>query len=142
MSTIPGISGFGSTPPMTTTSTAGQSRTAGDSATTGQIAQAAAPVQTAPAATVQQTSSAQESSGLSREAEKKEMEKAAEKLQKFVQGTAPSLTFSVDQDSGRSVMKITDTDTGDVLRQIPTKEALELAKEMEKLQGMLIHNKA
>jgi flagellar protein FlaG len=54
---------------------------------------------------------------------------------------AESLRFRVDKDSGKTVAEIVDT-AGEVLRQMPTEEALERAKSLEKLQqGMIVNLK-
>lgn len=76
------------------------------------------------------------------EQDKRDAEQAAEKLQKLLQVKTTSLSFSVDQDSGRYVVKITDSDTHEVLRQIPSKEALELAKAIDHLLGVFVDNRA
>jgi flagellar protein FlaG len=52
---------------------------------------------------------------------------AAKVLNEFVQKIQTNLNFSVDEDSGRSVITVTDTQTGDVIRQIPAKEVLAVA---------------
>ena len=52
---------------------------------------------------------------------------AARKLNDFVEKIQTNLNFSVDEGSGRSVITVTDTQTGDVIRQIPAKEVLAVA---------------
>ena len=51
------------------------------------------------------------------------------------------LLASACQDRGKRVLLI-DTDTQDVLRQFPSKEALAISHELDKLQGLLIRDKA
>jgi len=53
--------------------------------------------------------------------------------------SADTLRFRVDKDSGKTVAEIVDS-AGEILRQMPTEEALELAKSLEKLQQGLIVN--
>lgn len=53
-----------------------------------------------------------------------------------------SLEFSIDDDSKQTVVKIVDMNTKEVLRQIPTLEALEIAKSLDKMMGLLISQKA
>lgn len=53
-----------------------------------------------------------------------------------------SLEFSIDDDSKETVVKIVDMNTKEVLRQIPTLEALEIAKSLDKIIGLLISQKA
>lgn len=72
-----------------------------------------------------------------------EMQKdAVDKLNDFVRITHHALEFSVDEDSGRQLIKLIDTKTKEVIRQIPSEEALQIAKALDKFQGLLIHNKA
>ncbi|RXZ32816.1 flagellar protein FlaG [Oxalobacteraceae bacterium CAVE-383] len=57
-----------------------------------------------------------------------------------------SFSFSTDPDTDLSVVKITDKATGDVIRQLPSKEALALASaidsELHDKVGQLINQKA
>jgi flagellar protein FlaG len=49
----------------------------------------------------------------------------------------PSLRFSVDQDTGKTVVSLLDPE-GQVLRQMPSEEALEVAKAIGRFQGMFV----
>lgn len=53
---------------------------------------------------------------------------AVDDLNKFVQSTQRDLQFSIDDGSGRTVVKVVDPQTGDVIRQIPSELALSLAQ--------------
>lgn len=63
-------------------------------------------------------------------------------LNKSPQAQSQGLEFSIDQDSKRTVVKLIDQSTKEVLRQFPTQEALQMAKAIDKTQGMLIQQKA
>jgi flagellar protein FlaG len=52
---------------------------------------------------------------------------AVKELNEFTEKIQTNLRFSVDEGSGRSVITVTDTQTGDTIRQIPAKEALAVA---------------
>jgi len=52
---------------------------------------------------------------------------AAKELNEFTEKIQTNLKFSVDEGSGRSVITVSDTQTGDVIRQIPAIEALAVA---------------
>lgn len=69
-------------------------------------------------------------------------DEAVKKLNQFVTATNHALEFSVDEDSGRQLVKLVDTQTKEVIRQIPTEEALQIAKALDRFQGLLIQNKA
>ncbi|MDR3323137.1 MAG: flagellar protein FlaG [Zoogloeaceae bacterium] len=70
------------------------------------------------------------------------LQKSVQELNEFIKPYATSLQFSIDDDLGRVVIKITDQDTQEVIKQIPSEEALELAKALGKLKGLLIQQKA
>jgi flagellar protein FlaG len=70
------------------------------------------------------------------------LQEAVEKVQKFVSMTACDIKFSIDEDSGQTVVKVVDRETKDVIRQIPSEEMLDLAQALDKLQGLLIKQKA
>lgn len=59
-----------------------------------------------------------------------------------VQRVSQNLKFSVDQDSGRTVVKVVEGESGKVIRQIPSEEALAISEALEKMQGLIIEQKA
>lgn len=63
-------------------------------------------------------------------------------LNKVAQANAQGVRFSVDEESGRTVVKVVDTQTDTVLRQIPSMEALKLWRSIEQMQGMMLRDKA
>jgi flagellar protein FlaG len=71
-----------------------------------------------------------------------ELQSVVEKIQEFVSKAASDIKFSIDEDSGRTVVKVIDRTTQEVIRQIPSQEMLDLAQAMDKLQGLLIKQKA
>ncbi len=60
---------------------------------------------------------------------------AVSQLNKSAQAKSQGLEFSIDNDSKRTVVKVIDQTTKEVLRQIPTPEALEIAKSLESKPG-------
>lgn len=69
----------------------------------------------------------------------------AEELQQAVKEIATSmnlmqkgLAFNIDEDSGKPVVKVIDEQTGDLIRQIPNEEALEIAKKLNEVAGLLM----
>lgn len=77
-----------------------------------------------------------------RQPSNEELTQAIAALQRRFSATAPDLEFTVDQDSGRSIIKVTDPATHEVIRQIPTEVALKLSKEIGRMQGLLLDRKA
>lgn len=76
------------------------------------------------------------------EAEGIKLDNAIDAINKFLKPVASGLEFSIDKDSGRTVVQVIDTDTRDVLRQYPSKQALAMSQELDKLQGLLLRDKA
>lgn len=55
---------------------------------------------------------------------------------------ARNLEFSVDEESSRTIVKVVDRQTHEVIRQMPTQEALEIAKSLDKAISLLARQKA
>ena len=72
----------------------------------------------------------------------KELEAAVQKVQNFTQNVAKELQFDIDKDSGRTVVKVVDISTKEVIRQIPSEEMLAMAKALDQIQGLLVKQKA
>jgi flagellar protein FlaG len=71
-----------------------------------------------------------------------ELGNAVADLNKVAQANAQGVRFSVDEDSGRTIVKVVDTQTDTVLRQIPSVEALKLWRSIEQMQGVMLRDKA
>ena len=68
---------------------------------------------------------------------------AVDRVQKAVETlSSAGIQFTLDQDFERMVVQVIDTSTKEVIRQIPPKEMLEIAQALDKLQGLLVHQKA
>ncbi|MBB1477472.1 flagellar protein FlaG [Shewanella sp. SG41-3] len=48
------------------------------------------------------------------------------------------LAFNIDEESGIQVVKVIDVKTGDLIRQIPNEEALDIAKKLNEVTGLLM----
>ena len=55
-----------------------------------------------------------------------------------VNGLGLGLQFYLDKETGRSVIRVLDVESGKVVRQIPTEEVLNFLRELEKRQGPVI----
>lgn len=68
---------------------------------------------------------------------------ALKSINKAMQDQARDLEFSLDPDSNRTIIKVVDQKTGEVVRQIPSTEAIQIAKALDQAQqGLLIRQKA
>ena len=63
-----------------------------------------------------------------------EIESAVTKLSEFMQTNNRQLNFSVDEASSKLVVKVTDAESGKVIRQIPSEEVLKLSERLQDLQ--------
>ena len=71
-----------------------------------------------------------------------QLNQAVKQIQDVIEKTANSLQFSIDEDLGVSIVKVIDTESKKTIRQIPTEEVLDIAKALDKLQGLLIKQQA
>ena len=66
------------------------------------------------------------------------MEKVAAQLESYLRSVGRSLQFSIDSESGRTVISVRDSSTGDLIRQIPNAEAMRLAQSLGSQPNALI----
>jgi flagellar protein FlaG len=71
-----------------------------------------------------------------------EIADAVSSLNNYVQNLRRDLYFTVDEDTGRTVIKVIDSETNEVLRQIPAEEALNLARHLEHHQTAMLQAQA
>lgn len=76
------------------------------------------------------------------QAERESLLKAVSSIEGFVQSIRRDLDFSLDDASGRVVIKVTDSVSGDVIRQMPSEEALRLAESLEEVRSLLFKAEA
>jgi flagellar protein FlaG len=67
---------------------------------------------------------------------------ALKSINKAMQNLSQGLEFTLDQDTHRTIIKVVDRDTRELIRQIPTEEVLEIAKALDHAQGLLIRQTA
>jgi flagellar protein FlaG len=69
---------------------------------------------------------------------KTELKKSVDEINRFLQNNS-EVEFSIDEASGLSVVKVIDTETNKVLRQLPSEQSLEIAKNLNSTRkGLLI----
>ena len=72
-----------------------------------------------------------------------QVQQAVQMINKTMQTFSRNLEFSVDDAAvGKTVVKVVDKETGDVIRQIPSQETLNIARALDRLQGLLIRRQA
>ncbi len=77
-----------------------------------------------------------------KEVDEAELSQAVKQLNDFVQDIQRDLEFSVDDDTGKTVIRVYDSKTEELIRQIPNEEVLELAKNLKETNGLLFNAKA
>ena len=70
------------------------------------------------------------------------IDKAAEQIQSFVQSMGRDLKFSVDGTTGYHVVTVTNPETGEVVRQMPSPELLKIAQSLPQFSSGLVNQKA
>lgn len=68
--------------------------------------------------------------------------KAVDTMSQMAQKLTTNLSFSVDNSTGMTVVKVMESDTNTVIRQIPSEEILAIAHALDTFQGLIIRNKA
>ncbi|MER0204936.1 MAG: flagellar biosynthesis protein FlaG [Nitrosomonas sp.] len=71
-----------------------------------------------------------------------QVNEAVQKIQGTVDNLAHNLRFSIDEDTGKTIIKVMDVHTEEIIRQIPSEEAVEIARTLDKVQGLLFNGKA
>ncbi|HEX4894715.1 MAG TPA: flagellar protein FlaG [Solimonas sp.] len=72
------------------------------------------------------------------EADRSELAAAAASMARAAEDSGADLHFRVDEDLGRIVVSIVDRRDGKVLRQLPSEEALRIAKALTEHEGHLV----
>ena len=75
-------------------------------------------------------------------ASKAQLQSAVNAANDFIKPINNGLEFSLDEDSEKMVVRVVDTTTKEVIRQIPSEEMLAIAQALDKIQGLLIKQKA
>ena len=70
-----------------------------------------------------------------------DVEQSVAKIADYVQSIQRNLSFSLDESSGQTVMQVIDSETDQVIRQIPSEYVLELAQNLKELEDVLSDNK-
>ena len=77
-----------------------------------------------------------------RSATVEQVSQAVDRINEMMQSGKQTLSFQLDDDSGRMVVRVTDAQTKEVIRQIPTEETLKFAEYVDGLVGLIFNKKA
>ena len=67
---------------------------------------------------------------------------AVDRLNEQASSLKRSLRFSVDRETGRTIIKVVDRDTDEVIRQIPPEYTMEILRRMDVGAGLILREKA
>ena len=73
---------------------------------------------------------------------REQVEQAAARIKEVLRGTTSRLEIDIDPDLHKAVIKILDGESGEVIRQIPSQELLDLAKDLDEPKGILVRERA
>lgn len=77
------------------------------------------------------------------EERERELQRATEDVNRYLSESHRALNFSIDRESGETVVKVMDTEKNEVIRQIPSEEVLALARRLrDGEEGYLVHAQA
>lgn len=71
-----------------------------------------------------------------------QVEAAVKSVNRHLQLASRGVEFSIDEGSGRAIVRLVDSETKQVLRQYPSEEMLSIARSLERLEGLLLHQSA
>ena len=71
-----------------------------------------------------------------------EIDRVVQKAGEVVESIDPRLKFEIDDDTERVVVKIVNRESGEIIRQFPPEEVLELDKYLSGLKGLLLEERA
>lgn len=72
-------------------------------------------------------------------AEPAQTEQAVHAINGALKLLSTSLRFEVDEESGKTLVKVMDRDSGELLRQIPSEATLQIARSLDKMVGHLVN---
>ena len=61
-------------------------------------------------------------------------------VNEYVKVFSTKISFGYDFENERQVILVKDNETGEIIRQIPPKEMVNLLKQLEKITGIIYHN--
>ncbi|MCF5707842.1 flagellar biosynthesis protein FlaG [Pseudomonas syringae] len=74
--------------------------------------------------------------------EEAKVKAAAQDIEKFFHSVKRNLEFSIEEGSGKVIVKVIASDSGEVIRQIPNAEILKLADSLSDANSLLFRAKA
>lgn len=73
---------------------------------------------------------------------REQVEEAVSRIREFVQPVNNNIKFLIDDEVEGTLVKVIDANSEEVIRQIPSEEAIRIAKSLDQLKGLLLYNAA
>jgi flagellar protein FlaG len=73
---------------------------------------------------------------------REQLDQAIGEVKKALAPVARNLQFSIDNETGRSVVKVVDATTNEIIRQFPSEELLAITRSIDKFSGLFVKQKA
>ncbi len=67
-----------------------------------------------------------------------DLDRAIRELNDYVQSLKRTINFEIDESSGRTIVRVLNQQTGELIRQIPSEEALAIARHLGAVQGVIV----
>lgn len=91
---------------------------------------------------IQAVEKSEKSAQQEEKASDKELEHIVKDLSDMMTLMRKGLAFKIDKDSGINIVSVMDVESGELIRQIPNEEALELAQKLSEVTGLLMKTEA
>lgn len=127
-------------PPFAAQLTVRQSAPVSSTEKTDAVGAVTGPDSDAPAATPTQDATAQQPAQATPSRE--QIDQAMTEVKRALAPVARNLQFSVDDDTGRTIIKVIDASTNEVIRQMPSEELLAITKAIDSFSGLFVKQKA
>lgn len=79
----------------------------------------------------------QESAAVKAAISEEQLDEAVSNINNVLSVRSQELEFTVDKESERTIVTVIDKNTKEMIRQMPSREALEIAKALDRLQSLL-----
>lgn len=70
------------------------------------------------------------------------MQSAVASINRYLQENNKNVQFDIDGSTGKTVIRVVDSTTQEVIRQMPSEETLAIARAISRMSGMLLAEKA
>ena len=71
-----------------------------------------------------------------------DMHNAVMNINRYLRDTDRSVQFTIDESTGKTVVRVVDASTHEVIRQMPSEETLAIARAISRMSGLLLNEQA